>query len=103
MSKYLKKVRESPILLSRKRALQAEGTSAEALRWTREAHTQGDSRKARVEVKKWAGNDIREIRGGGGHRGCRTWQTIVKAAAFTLREMSSHWRILSSGNDVFCL
>ena len=50
MSKYLKKVRESPMQITR-RALQAEGTSTKALRWTEEAHVQGDSREARRSGK----------------------------------------------------
>ena len=47
--KYLKKVREFPMQITRRRALQAEGTSAEALRWTqRHTHIQRDSREASV-------------------------------------------------------
>lgn len=43
------------------------------------------------------------LRDNGETRACRTLQTIAKAVAFTLREMGSHWRVLSSGSNVFCL
>lgn len=56
--KYLKKVREFPMQITR-RALQAEGTSAEALRWTQEAHTHSKGQQGGKCVNGGVGNNIR--------------------------------------------
>lgn len=56
----MKKVRESPIQITRRRALQAEGTSAEALRWTKEAHTHSRGQQGGNCVnERGVGNNIR--------------------------------------------
>ena len=45
--------------ITRRRALQAEGTSAEALRWTQEAHTHSKGQQGGKCVNGGVGNNIR--------------------------------------------